>query len=45
MRQLHVGQHCSGVTYTTRTTIWEDAGAGASVTGTTVTTWTKGKVC
>jgi hypothetical protein len=36
---------CSGVTYDTHTTIWEDAGAGASASGTTVTTWTKGKAC
>lgn len=36
---------CSNVTYNTKTTVWERAGAGASITGTTVTTWTKGKAC
>jgi hypothetical protein len=36
---------CTGITYDTKTTVWEDAGAGATASGTTVTTWTKGSFC
>jgi len=36
---------CTGVTYNTKTTVWESAGSGASATGTTVTTWTRGTRC
>lgn len=36
---------CTGVTYDTKTTVWESAGAGASASGTTVTTWTRGTSC
>ncbi len=36
---------CTGITYDTTTTVWEDAGAGASASGTTATTWAKAKLC
>jgi len=36
---------CTGTSVSTKTTIWESSGSGASASGTTVTTWARGRLC
>lgn len=43
--QTIVVSTCTGKSVSTKTTIWESQGRGASAAGTTVSTWARGTIC